>query len=129
MLFWASDVEVNSVPDDPKYAQQSNYPIMSIEEGWAAFPTAGNPDVVVQVVDTGLWVDHEEFQDNLWHNPGEVCGNGQDDDGNGLVDDCYGYNFADGTGNDQLFGGHWHGTHCAGTIAGTRNNAKGIAGV
>ena len=115
-------------PSQARYGDQSNYDIMDVEAAWAAFPAAGDPAVVVQVVDTGLLVSHEEFQDNVWKNPGEVCGNGVDDDANGLVDDCHGYNWVAKSGTD-LYNDHTHGTHCAGTIAGTRNNGKGVAGI
>ncbi|KAH8090093.1 serine-type endopeptidase [Aureococcus anophagefferens] len=60
--------------------------------------------------------------------PGEICGNGIDDDNNGYVDDCHGYNHADDTGTD-LLGNHWHGSHCGGTIAADSNNGVGVAGV
>lgn len=68
------------------------------------------------------------FQDNLWDNPGETCGDGIDNDGNGYVDDCHGYNHADNTGTD-LQGGGYHGSHCAGTISANTDNDKGVAGI
>ncbi|KAH8063075.1 serine-type endopeptidase [Aureococcus anophagefferens] len=73
-------------------------------------------------------MEHPDLQNNIWKNPGEICGNGVDDDDNGYVDDCHGCNFADDTGTD-LMGNHWHGTHCGGTIAADTNNGKGVAGV
>ncbi|KAH8075452.1 serine-type endopeptidase [Aureococcus anophagefferens] len=59
-------------------------------------------------------------------NPGEMRGNGVDDDNNGASTTPR-RNFADDTGTD-LMGNHWHGTHCGGTIAADTNNGKG-AGV
>jgi len=118
------------VPDDSMYDQQTDRAIMDTEGAWAVYPPAGSADVVVNIVDSGLFIDHEEFStETLWHNPGEICGNGIDDDDNGYVDDCYGYNFADNQGNDNLMGSGSHGTHCAGNIAATRNNGVGIAGI
>jgi subtilisin family serine protease len=72
---------------------------------------------------------HEDLAANAGVNPGEVGGNGVDDDGNGYVDDVYGWDF-DGN-NSSLFDGVTddHGTHVAGTIGGVGGNGKGVAGV
>lgn len=56
------------------------------------------------------------------------CDNGIDDDGNGYVDDCWGYNFADDTGGRRLAGEGWHGTHVAGIVAADTDNGVGVAG-
>ena len=116
----------SGVPDDPLYGSQPHYDAIHLPE--ARDVVAGNPAIVVQVLDTGIDLDHEDLQMNIWQNPGEICGNGIDDDDNGFVDDCHGYNHADDTG-DNLFGGHWHGTHCGGTIAADTDNGLGVAGV
>ena len=92
-------------PNDPQYAQQQgHYDAVNLAQAWAA--VKGDPNVVVQVLDTGIDMSHEDLQQNIWQNPGEICGNGLDDDGNGYVDDCNGYNHADDTGND-LLGAVW----------------------
>ena len=113
-------------PDDPKLNTQDHYDAINLFEAWDV--TKGSADVVVQVLDTGIDMSHPDLKMNIWKNPGEICGNGVDDDDNGYVDDCHGYNFADDTGTD-LMGNHWHGTHCGGTIAADTNNGKGVAGV
>ena len=87
----------------------------------------GSRDIVVAVIDSGLDVGHPDLALNLWTNPGEIADNGVDDDGNGFVDDLHGWDFAD---DDNLpFDSHGHGTHVAGIIGASGNNAEGIAGV
>ena len=113
-------------PNDPHFSLQSHYSSIGLENAWEL--TKGDPSVVVQVIDSGLDLAHEDLQNNIWQNPGEICGNGVDDDNNGYVDDCHGYNHADGTGTDLLGDGS-HGSHCAGTIAADSNNGIGVAGV
>jgi subtilisin family serine protease len=72
---------------------------------------------------------HEDLAANAGTNPGEIAGNGVDDDGNGFVDDVNGWDFANG--DNTVFDGlnDDHGTHVAGTIGGVGGNAKGVAGV
>ena len=113
------------MPDDPLFSKPTADAI-NLRGAWDA--TAGSPDVVVQVVDDGVDVDHPDLERNVWTNPGEVCGNGVDDDGNGYVDDCRGYNHADDSGAD-LLGASNHGTHCAGVVGAASGNGLSIAGV
>jgi cell wall-associated protease len=52
--------------------------------------------VVVAVIDSGIDTLHEDLKEVLWRNPKEIPGNGKDDDGNGYIDDVYGWNFLGG---------------------------------
>ncbi len=113
-------------PNDPELNQQPHYDTVKMQGAWDV--TKGLKDVVVQVLDTGIDMAHPDLQMNIWRNEGEICNNGIDDDNNGFVDDCHGYNHADDTGTD-LLGNHWHGTHCGGTVAADSNNGVGVAGV
>lgn len=86
-------------------------------------------DVWVGIIDEGYMYTHVDLAANAAKNPGEIAGNGIDDDGNGYVDDVYGWDFAN---NDaSVFDGldDDHGTHVAGTIGGVGNNSTGLAGV
>ncbi|PNH09543.1 Subtilisin NAT [Tetrabaena socialis] len=77
---------------DPLEAQQWHLGAIGAASAWAI--TRGLPDVIVAVIDTGVDLDHPDIRPNLWINRGEIPDNGIDDDGNGYVDDVYGYDFA-----------------------------------
>ena len=82
---------------------------------------------IIAVLDTGQDLDHPDLKDNLWTNAGEIPGDGIDNDGNGVIDDVHGYDAVLDNGDPTA--GHSHGTHCAGTIGATGDNAEGIVGV
>ncbi len=97
-------------------------------EAWAAGRTNCG-SVYVGVIDEGYMYTHEDLAANAGKNPGDSTFDGVDNDGNGYVDDVYGWDF-DG-GNNTVFDGlnDDHGTHVAGTIGGVGGNGKGVAGV
>ncbi|MEJ7759311.1 MAG: S8 family peptidase [Gemmatimonadaceae bacterium] len=97
-------------------------------EAWAAGKTNCSA-VYVGIIDEGYMYNHVDLAANAGTNPGEIAGNGADDDGNGYVDDVYGWDF-DGS-NSSIFDGSGddHGTHVAGTIGGVGGNGSGVAGV
>ena len=95
-------------------------------EAWAIH--TGRKDApLIAVIDTGVDYNHPDLKDNLWTNPGEIAGDGIDNDGNGVIDDVHGFNAFANTG-DPL-DGHGHGSHCFGTIAGVGDNGLGVVGV
>jgi len=87
----------------------------------------GSGRVVVAVIDSGVDGSHPDLSSNLWTNPGEIAGNGVDDDGNGFVDDIRGWDFVNKDNNPT--DDNDHGTHVTGIIAAIGNNGIGVAGV
>jgi subtilisin family serine protease len=94
-------------------------------QAWDVF--TGSDQVIVVVIDTGIDYNHPDLAANVWTNPGEIPGNGIDDDGNGFIDDIHGWDFYNN--DNDPFDDHGHGTHCSGTIGGVGNNGIGVAGV
>jgi thermitase len=98
-------------------------------EAWDTQTGDGTP---VAVVDTGVDVGHSDFSGQLWINPGEIAGNGIDDDADGHIDDVHGWDVADDDASllsSNAFFGYDHGTHVAGTIAAALDNTTGVVGV
>jgi hypothetical protein len=94
-------------------------------EAWDRF--TGNKSIVLGLIDTGIDYLHPDLAANVWTNAAELNGRpGVDDDGNGYIDDVHGYDFINN--DSDPMDDHYHGTHCAGTIAGVGNNGIGVAG-
>lgn len=100
------------------YQQPINWGLLHIgaPDAWAI--THGRREIVVAIIDSGIDHSIPQLAASMWVNPGEVAGNGIDDDTNGYVDDVHGWDFRDGN-NCSLVGSplHWHGTFVAGIIA------------
>lgn len=135
----------------PNYVYESasvNDPYYDLQ--WGLHNTAGDVDIdfeeaeafikanksslkktIVAVIDTGFDYAHNDLSDNVWINTDEIPGNGKDDDGNGYVDDTYGYDFTKSTSVTLKPSGseYEHGTHCAGVIGAVSNNQIGITGI
>jgi subtilisin family serine protease len=127
---------LSTFPNDPRFGglwgmhntgQTGGTPDADIDAPEAWDIGTGNGDIVVAVIDTGVDYTHPDLAANMWINPGEIPGNGIDDDNNGYVDDIYGYDFCNNDGDPM--DDYFHGTHCAGTIGAVGNNGVGVAGV
>ena len=99
------------------------------EEAWEL--TTGDEEIIVAVMDEAVMWSHPDLADNIWINEGEEYDAGVDADGNGYVDDKYGYNFVRNTPITSWTsnGSTGHGTHVAGTIAAVNDNGIGVAGI
>ncbi|WP_224365622.1 S8 family peptidase [Hyalangium versicolor] len=87
---------------------------------------AGEP--IVAVFDGGVDYTHSDLDDAMWTNPGEIAGDGIDNDGNGYTDDVHGFNVGFNSGDPMKGEGTDHGTHVAGIIA-SEDNGQGSTGV
>ncbi|WKN41665.1 S8 family serine peptidase [Tunicatimonas pelagia] len=135
-LFTTDDSDTLVLTNDPRYEDQWHFNNTGQSGGSAGsdirlaagrFFNSGDSRVIVAVIDGGIDTDHEDLQPALWVNPLEKTGEfGVDDDGNGYVDDVYGYDFSASRG--RVYSDK-HGTHVAGTVGAVTNNGIGVAGV
>lgn len=129
----------STFPNDPyvtdlwnllNLGQTGGTPGTDIDASRAWKKTTGDENVVVAVIDSGIYYTHEDLAPNMWVNSEENYGvAGIDDDGNGYIDDIYGLDtFTSSTDNDPMdqLG---HGTHVAGIIGAVGNNGIGLVGV
>lgn len=102
---------------------------VQVEGAWQK--STGNSQVIVAVLDEGVYYNHPDLKANMWVNEGEVEFSTNDNDGNGYAGDLHGYNFVKGTGtittDDAYDSGH--GSHVAGVIAAVNNNGLGISSI
>ncbi len=116
---------VSAAPNDPLFSQMWGMQKIRAPEAWDT--TTGSGSVIIAVIDSGVHWTHPDLRPNIWQNPGEIPGNGVDDDMNGFVDDIVGWDFAFNDNNPNDSNGH--GTHVAGTAAAVGNNSIGVTGV
>ncbi len=129
--------KMHLTPNDQLYNQLLHY-VSEIPQAWSY--VTGSNLIKVGVVDSGVLIDHPDLQPNMFVNPGEIPGNGIDDDNNGYIDDWCGWDFADAPEMaDNALGDYmdqdnnvedenFHGTHVAGIIGARGNNGIGVVG-
>lgn len=110
--------------NDPLFYRQDNLVQIKIPQAWDI--TTGK-EIVIAVIDTGVYDQHEDLANKFWVNTDEIPNNRRDDDGNGYVDDVFGYNFYQN--NIDLSDQNGHGTSIVSVIASSTNNSKGMAGI
>ena len=114
-----------SIPNDPLLPGQWGLAKVNASAAWDV--VTGTQSVVIAVLDSGIDKTHLDLSGKLWVNPGEIAGNGIDDDNNGYVDDVNGWDFVNSDNDPSDDNGH--GTQVAGIAAADTNNAAGIAGM
>ena len=127
-LAFPNDMRFNDLWGMHNTGQTGGIPDADIDAPEAWDIGTGSNQLIVAVIDTGVDYTHPDLAANIWVNEPELNGtSGIDDDGNGYVDDIYGYDFCNNDGDPM--DDHYHGTHCAGTIGAAGNNGIGVAGV
>lgn len=120
-LLWAHNNTGQLVNGDNGIADAD----MDSPEAWVT--SQGSSSTIIASIDTGVDYLHEDLASNMWVNPGEIPNNNIDDDANGYIDDMFGINSNDDSGDPMDDMGH--GTHTVGTAAATGNNGLGVTGV
>lgn len=115
------------MPDDPYFSKQWFHSTLNSLAAWSV--NEGSNEIIAAVVDTGVDYTHPDLADNMWTNKGEIPNNGKDDDGNGYIDDVYGWNFAVNNNDPRSSLKSPHGSHVAGLIGARGNNHVGVVGV
>ena len=137
-------IELNAAPSDSAFSNGKLWGLrnlgqsggkngidMNTVQAWDL--TTGSESIIVAVIDTGILYTHQDLKSNMWKNPGEIAGNGIDDDGNGYIDDVNGINAIIKSPNSPKKGNpiddNGHGTHVAGTIGAQANGGGEMVGV
>ena len=123
-----------AVPNDELWSQQWSFNAVRAPQAWDITHSVG---IIIAFIDTGIYVQHSDLKNVLWTNPGEIPGNGIDDDGNGKIDDVHGWHFFqqwNGSSwepyeNSKVDDDNGHGTHVTGIAAAETNNGIGVAGL
>ena len=122
------------IPSDEYFDKQWYLKKIKAPQAWDLQHTSS--DVTIAVIDSGIQLDHPDFENNIWRNPHEIPNNGIDDDNNGFIDDHRGWDFVDNDPDpspdfqgEYSEAGIMHGTLVTGVAAAVGNNGSGIAGI
>ena len=130
---WAEPVYLRRLHyqvNDPQVLSQWHLDSLHCAQAWDL--SRSEPSLVIAIIDNGTELDHPDLQANIWNNPGEIAGDGIDNENNGYTDDVYGWDFAENdadpspssnTSNNEW----WHGTAVAGAADAVTDNGIGIA--
>lgn len=122
---------MSQLPDD-YFPVRWHLPQVRAARAWEV--SRGSPEIVVAIVDDAVLTTHDDLAPDIWENPGEIPGNGVDDDQNGYIDDVSGWDVSD-RDNDprppsRATNWSWtHGTHCAGIASAATDNGRGISSI
>lgn len=136
-------------PDDILYDLCQHLPQIFAPEAWEIHHGEDGPEIVIAIIDNGVYWKHIDLTENIWNNLGEdFDGDGKtlefigdewvfdpddinniDDDGNGFIDDFIGWDIVDDNNDPDHNSGEDHGTHCSGIAGGVTDNGEGIASV
>ena len=119
--------DVDNTPNDVSFNEQFHHVMINTTKAWKT--TMGDKTIIVAATDNEFQIDHKDLVSSWWKNEKEIPENGIDDDGNGYIDDVYGWDFVDGDNNVDSEEESTHGTHVAGIIAATANNKLGGSGI
>lgn len=121
-------------PSDAYYDEQWYLKKIRADKAWDKTQDAS--EVIIAVIDSGVYVKHPDLTPSIWINEGEIPDNGIDDDKNGFMDDYYGWDFIDNIPDPSpkfkeefTEEGVVHGTVVAGVAAAAGNNASGVTGI
>lgn len=122
--------KINFTPNDPLISSQTYLNRVKAFDAWDV--SRGDTNVVIGIIDTGVYWFHPDLEANIWINRNEIPNNGIDDDNNGYIDDIRGWDFGGLNGtpdNDPREDAPDHGTHVAGIASAVTNNGIGVAGM
>jgi len=121
LLELASNLELELVEIDDQWGLNK----IEAEQAWAQI--SNHEPVVIAVVDTGVDRNNPDLYDNMWVNEADPLDNNSvDDDGNGYINDYYGWDFANNDADPM--DDHYHGTAVSSVAAGNQNGS-GVAGI
>ncbi|PCJ01163.1 MAG: hypothetical protein COB15_01635 [Flavobacteriales bacterium] len=122
--------KISLTPNDPYFNSTQMWGLFQVNAQQAWNVSTGSSAIVVATTDNAIEIAHPDLVNVLWVNPGEIPGNGIDDDGNGYIDDINGFDVGDNDNDPSPPSAAFdHGTHVAGTTGAESNNNIGVASI